>query len=177
MGTHYRLFYRCFVISTAELFGIFALIINFVAYRQSHANRYRFISACALAALSIHFLLLGAVAGFIVTAIAVARNLIAMCWRGALVLWFFVLLNLVFLVWEITTPTTWLALLLAYSSSLIFTVGAIRLNDAHQIRQWFLLAEILGLLYAIYVGSISGTVFSLVNLTSIILKLLQDRRR
>src|SRR5690554_6058233 len=94
MGTHYRLFYRCFVISTAELFGIFALIINFVAYRQSHANRYRFISACALAALSVHFLLLGAVAGFIVTAIAVARNLIAMCWRGALVLWFFVLLNL-----------------------------------------------------------------------------------
>ncbi|WP_092590611.1 YgjV family protein [Pseudidiomarina indica] len=164
------------MISTAELFGLCAIIINFIAYRQSNANRYRWISALALAALSIHFLLMGAIAGCVVTAIAVARNFIAIRWRGSIVLWTFVAINLGFLAWEITTPATWIALFFAYSSSLIFTVGAIRLNDAQQIRRWFLLAELLGLCYAIYVGSVSGTVFNLFNLTSIILKLLQDRR-
>lgn len=47
----------------------------------------------------------------------------------------------------------WL-IIVAYSSSLIFTVGSIVLKDAKRIRQWFLVAESLGLAYSILVGSI-----------------------
>lgn len=164
------------MISIAETFGLFALIANFIAYRQNSANRYRIVSACALAALSIHFFMLGAVAGSIVTAIAVVRNFIALRWRGPIVLWGFVAVNVGFFVWELTSDVPIIPLLLAYISSIIFTVGAIVLNDPTRIRQWFLLAEVLGLAYAIIVGSVSGTVFNIVNLSSIVLKLLQDYR-
>lgn len=164
------------MISVAEFFGLLALIANFIAYRQTTANRYRIVSACALSALSVHFFMLGAVAGGVVTAMAVVRNVIALRWRGSIVLWGFVAINFIFFGWELTNQEPLTPLLLAYTSSIIFTVGSIVLNDPTSIRRWFLLAELLGLAYAIVVGSVSGTVFNIVNLTSIILKLLQDRR-
>ncbi|KFZ29799.1 hypothetical protein IDAT_01505 [Pseudidiomarina atlantica] len=180
--------------SVAEVFGVIALILNFIAYRQGTANRYRIVSAIALGSLSIHFFMLDAIAGGIVTGIAVLRNFIALRWQGPLVLWGFVALNIVFLIIEwrfpIATldfslsgvaigfsdqPSHW-SIWIAYASSIIFTVGSIKLNDPTLIRRWFLLAEFLGLVYAIIVGSVSGTVFNIVNLSSIILKLLQDRK-
>ncbi len=42
------------------------------------------------------------------------------------------------------------------------------------IRQWFVLAEVLGLIYAITVGIIFGTIFNLTNLLSIFYTLYQD---
>ncbi|MDN7123767.1 YgjV family protein [Pseudidiomarina sp. 1APP75-32.1] len=180
--------------SIAEVFGFIALVTNFIAYRQPTADRYRIVSALALAALSIHFFMLDAVAGGIVTGIAVLRNFIALRWQGPWVLWGFVALNILFLMIEwlfpiaslqfsfsgisvvfSDQPSHW-SIWIAYTSSIIFTVGSIKLNDPERIRRWFLLAEFLGLVYAIIVGSISGTVFNIVNLTSIILKLLQDKR-
>jgi hypothetical protein len=44
------------------------------------------------------------------------------------------------------------------------------------IRQWFILAEVLGLIYAIMVGSIFGTVFNITNLLSIFYTLFQDAK-
>lgn len=164
----------------AESFGVAALILNFIAYRQPSANRYRLISAIALGSLSIHFFMIEALAGCIVTGIAFFRNLIALRWQGPWVLWSFVAINGAFLLYEILYPqggqAVYWALALAYSSSIIFTVGSIKLNDATLIRRWFLVAEVLGLMYSVLVGSISGTVFNIVNLTSILLKLLQDKR-
>lgn len=164
----------------AESFGVAALVLNFIAYRQPSANRYRLISAIALGSLSVHFFMIDAMAGSIVTGIAFFRNLIAMRWQGPWVLWSFVAANLVFLLYEIMVPQggepVYWALALAYSSSIIFTVGSIKLNDPDLIRRWFLVAEVLGLMYSVLVGSVSGTVFNIVNLTSILLKLLQDKR-
>ncbi|CAB0150042.1 hypothetical protein PSI9734_00613 [Pseudidiomarina piscicola] len=181
-------------ISVAEIFGVIALVTNFIAYRQPTANRYRIVSAVALGSLSVHFFMLDAIAGGFVTGLAVLRNFIALRWQGPWVLWGFVALNIALLMIEwlfpiqsiqfslsgfgITfsdQPSHW-SIWIAYASSLIFTVGAIKLNDPDRIRRWFLLAEFLGLVYAIIVGSISGTVFNIVNLSSIILKLLQDKR-
>lgn len=164
------------LLSPAELFGISALILNFIAYRQESANRYRVVSALALAALSIHFAIIGALAGSIVTGMAVIRNIIALRWQGPIVLWGFVLLNVVLAGYEFSIGTELLPLLAAYTSSIIFSVGSIRLNDPEQIRRWFIVAESLGLAYAIMVGSIEGIIFNLFNLGSIILKLLQNRR-
>ncbi|RUO55638.1 YgjV family protein [Pseudidiomarina homiensis] len=178
---------------TAELFGVIALITNFIAYRQPTADRYRVVSAIALGSLSIHFFMLDAIAGGIVTGIAVLRNFIALRWQGPIVLWSFVALHIFFLIVEWQFPITALhfadgfqiefseqpshwSIWIAYASSIIFTVGSIKLNDPDLIRRWFILAELLGLAYAIIVGSVSGTVFNIVNLSSIILKLLQDRR-
>lgn len=163
--------------NTAQAFGVLALIFNFIAYRQHSANSYRIISALALASLSTHFLLLGAMAGAFVTALAVVRNLVALRWQGKVILWFFVGLNVVLAAYEIWLGTPWLQLIAAYGSSLIFTVGSIRLNDPHRIRRWFIVAESLGLAYAVMVGSVEGIIFNVVNLSSIILKLLQDRIR
>lgn len=178
---------------TAEIFGIIALVTNFIAYRQPTADRYRIVSAVALGSLSVHFFMLDAIAGGIVTGIAVLRNFIALRWQGPVVLWGFVLLHVFFLFVEWQYPITALhfvdgfyiefsdqpshwSIWIAYASSIIFTVGSIKLNDPDLIRRWFILAELLGLAYAIIVGSVSGTVFNIVNLSSIILKLLQDRR-
>ena len=160
----------------AEGFGLLAIVINFISYRQNNANHYRIISGIALASLATHFFMLGATAAGIVLSIGVIRNIIALRWQGRRVLWFFVLANLVFMLWEwFWLENDW-SLFIAYASSLIFTVGSIRLNDANLIRRWFILAEALGLIYAVLVGSISGVLFNISNLSSITTKLWQDRR-
>jgi len=160
----------------AEVFGLLAIVLNFIGYRQNDANRYRIIAAFALAALAVHFYLLGALAAAISLVIGVVRNFVALRWQNNWVLWAFIALNVGFMGWEWFYLNSPWSLFFAYASSLIFTVGSIRLNDAAQIRRWFILAELLGLTYAFLVGSISGAIFNLVNLTSITTKLWQDRR-
>ena len=46
----------------AEAFGAIAVVFNFIGYRQQDINRYRLISAIALAAVSTHFFMLEALA-------------------------------------------------------------------------------------------------------------------
>ncbi|HET8816950.1 MAG TPA: YgjV family protein, partial [Pseudidiomarina sp.] len=79
----------------AEYVGMLALVLNFIAYRQPTADRYRIISAFALGSLSVHFALIDATAGAVVTGLAFFRNFIALRWQGPFVLWFFVIANIV----------------------------------------------------------------------------------
>jgi hypothetical protein len=160
----------------AEAFGALAVILNFIGYRQDDINRYLLISAMALAAVSTHFFLLGAMAAGIGCALACVRNLIAMKYRGNHILITFVLLNVGFLLLELFVLEHGLLILVAYASSLIFTVGSIAIKNAAKIRQWFILAESLGLIYAVMVGSIFGTIFNISNLCSILYKLFSDRK-
>ncbi|WP_395341448.1 YgjV family protein [Ningiella sp. W23] len=163
-------------IIVAELFGAIAVVFNFIGYRQQDINRYRLISAIALAAVSTHFFMLGALAAGIGTALASVRNVIAMYYRGNAILALFVVLNIAFFAFEwgyLDSP--WI-IIIAYSSSLIFTVGTIVFTEAAQVRRWFILAEALGLIYAVLVGSIFGTIFNITNLSSIFYVLYKERR-
>ncbi|MEM0910279.1 MAG: YgjV family protein [Pseudomonadota bacterium] len=161
----------------AEVFGAVAVVINFIGYRQRDVNRYRLISALALASVSVHFFLLEALAATVACVLACVRNLIAIYYRGNSVLFIFVALNVVFFAyewWIIDSP--WI-ILIAYASSLIFTVGSIVFTSADQVRRWFIFAEILGLVYAIMVGSIFGTIFNISNLVSILWVLIRDKKQ
>ncbi|AJP45047.1 hypothetical protein EP12_16755 [Alteromonas australica] len=155
----------------AEAFGAIALVLNFIGYRQNHVDRYLLISAIALAALSVHFYLLGAMAASVGTGLASIRNLIALKNRSTYILVFFVFANIAFLLYEWFYLNHGAIILVAYASSLIFTVGSIVIRDTVTIRKYFLLAEFLGLIYAISVGSIFGTLFNISNLISIVTKL------
>lgn len=161
----------------AESLGAAALVINFIGYRQADANRYRAVSAVALLCVSLHFFLLGAMAAGIGCLLASIRNVIALRYRNALVVWAFVGLNLAFLALEWWVLQHGPLIFIAYASSLVFTVGSVVLNDAHRIRQWFVLAEGLGLIYALLVGSVFGTLFNLSNLISILTKLASSRKQ
>ncbi len=160
----------------AEAFGAIAVVLNFIGYKQQDINRYRLISAMALAAVSTHFFLLGnAEAAGIGCALACVRNLIAIKYRGHFVLGFFILANVLFFLYEwFYLDSAWI-ILFAYTSSMIFTVGSITLKSALKIRQWFVLAEALGLVFAILVGSIFGTIFNVSNLASILYTLYKER--
>ena len=158
------------------MFGALAVILNFIGYRQQDINRYRLISAIALAAVSTHFFLLGATAAGIGCALASVRNIVAMKYRGKLILLFFVSANIGFFIYEWYYLDSQWIILFAYSSSLIFTVGSIMLSSALRIRQLFILAELLGLAYAVMVGSIFGTIFNLTNLCSIFYTLFNDMK-
>jgi hypothetical protein len=158
----------------AEAFGAIAVIFNFIGYRQNDINRYRVLSAIALFNVSIHFFLLGAMAAGVGCMLACVRNLVATRFRGLLVLLIFVALNLGFFFYELLWLNHSWTIVIAYISSLIFTVGSISLTSAQKIRQWFILAEILGLAYAVMVGSIFGTVFNITNLISILFTLYRD---
>jgi hypothetical protein len=162
----------------AEAFGAVAVILNFIGYRQHDVNRYRFISGLALAGVSTHFFLLGnAEAAGIGCALACIRNFVAMKFRGKRVLAVFVLANVGFFCYEwFYLGSAWI-ILIAYTSSLIFTTGSIMLNSAVKMRQWFILAEFLGLVFALMVGSIFGTVFNMTNLLSIFMTLFRDSRK
>lgn len=160
----------------AEMFGAIAVVVNFIGYRQQDINRYRLISAIALAAVSTHFFLLGALAAGIATGLACVRNLIAIYYRGNSVLALFVVLNIAFFTYEWGYLDSPWYIIIAYASSMVFTVGSIVLTQAVQVRQWFILAELLGLIYSVIVGSIFGTIFNITNLCSIFYILIRDRR-
>jgi hypothetical protein len=162
----------------AEAFGAIAVVLNFIGYRQHDVNRYRFISGIALASVSTHFFLLGnAEAAGIGCALACVRNFVAMKYRGKRIVAIFVLANIAFFLYEwFYLDSTWI-ILIAYASSLIFTVGSILLSSAARMRQWFVLAELLGLTFSILVGSIFGTVFNITNLLSIFMTLFRDHRQ
>lgn len=161
----------------AEAFGAIAVVLNFIGYRQHDVNRYRFISGLALAAVSTHFFLLGnAEAAGIGCALASVRNFVAMKYRGKTILAIFVFANIGFFFYEwFYLGSAWI-ILIAYASSLIFTVGSIMLTSAARMRQWFVFAELLGLTFAIMVGSIFGTIFNITNLVSIMMTLYKDSK-
>jgi hypothetical protein len=162
------------MLPVAEIFGAIAVVFNFIGYRQSDINRYRFISAIALLSVSIHFFLIGAMAAGIGCMLACIRNIVAIKYRGLLVLITFVTANICFFFYELLWLDHGGIIAIAYASSLIFTIGSISLTSAKMIRQWFILAEILGLTYSIMVGSIFGTIFNITNLLSIFYTLYQD---
>lgn len=165
------------MVIVAEAFGALALVINFIGYRQNNINRYLLISAVSLACISVHFFLLDAMAAGIACGLASARNVIAVWNRSNSVLVFFVLVNIGFFLYEwFVLENSWI-IWLAYTSSLIFTVGSIVLRDAIKIRQLFIFAELFGLAYALLVGSIFGSIFNISNLISIVSKLRQDLKQ
>ncbi|RUO34899.1 YgjV family protein [Aliidiomarina soli] len=159
-----------------HLFGALALIVNFIGYRQNTVNRYRLVSALALLFLSWHFFLLGAMAAGITLLLGAVRNIVAMKYRQRWILYLFVLLNVVFCLWEWFIVGNSALLFIAYASSLVFTVGSIVLESAQSIRRWFILAEGLGLIYGVAVGSVFGVLFNISNFTSIFSKMYQERR-
>lgn len=158
------------------LTGLLALVANFIAYRAESANGYRLIAALALALLSSHFFMQGALAGGIALGIGAIRNIVAMKYTRKRVLFAFVAVNIGFCLWEWLYLGNSAILFIAYASALIFTVGTIVLTSASAIRRWFIVAEFLGLIYAAFIGSIFGVLFNLSNLVSIALKLISDRR-
>ena len=162
----------------AEAFGAIAVVLNFIGYRQQDINRYRLISGIALASVSAHFFLLGnAEAAGIGCALASVRNFVAIKYRSYYVLAVFVFANIAFFVYEwFWLDSAWI-ILFAYTSSLIFTVGSVVFTSALRIRQWFILAEVLGLVFSVLVGSLFGTIFNVTNLSSILFTLYRDNKK
>lgn len=155
----------------AEGFGAVAVVLNFIGYRQTNVDRYLLISAFALSALSVHFFVLDAMAAGIGTLLASVRNFIAIKHRSNAILFFFVAVNVGFLAYEwFVLDHSWI-IFIAYASSLIFTVGSLVIRDVRIIRKVFIVAEGLGLVYAVLVGSLFGTVFNVSNLFSILSKI------
>lgn len=155
----------------AELIGAGALAFNIVAYRQNDMARYLIFSGCSMACLSVHFYLLEAFAAAIGCALAALRNAVALKSRASWVVVLFVSLNMSAMLIEYFVLKHGALLFLAYTSGFIFTVGSIVITQVEVMRRWFLVAEALGCLYAIIVGSIFGTIFNLVNITNIVSKM------
>jgi len=130
----------------------------------------------ALALLSVHFYLLDAMAASVVLGLSCIRNLMALRWQNIPLVILFVTLNLGFFCYEWFWLNNGWQILIAYSSALIFIVGTILIRDTRIIRKWFLLAETMGLCYALLVGSIFGSVFNLANIISILFKQFRERR-
>ena len=180
----------------AEAMGVVAVIINVISYRQHDMNRYRLISAIALSFLALHFFLLDAISGAIVLVISVIRNLMAMRWQTISLAIVFAVLTIGFGILEGVMPLLrhlislatvvgapeaivaqpW-TMVFAYASAVIFAVGTILIRNTTILRKCFLVAEGLGLVYALSVGSVLGTVFNVFNLVSIVVTLYQDSRK
>lgn len=161
----------------AELLGAVAVVVNIIGYRQNDINRYRLISGVAVLSLGCHFWLIGAMAASVACFLSFIRNLVAIRYQNIWVVMLFVVLNLGFFAYEWFILNHGWLIFIAYGASIIFTVGTIALKTASSIRRWFIIAESLGLVYALAVGSIFAGVFSVCNLASIFIKMYQDRRR
>lgn len=160
----------------AESFALLAMLVNFVGYRQKDMNRYRLISGVAMVCLGTHFLLLDALAAAIGCYLAFFRNLVSMVSQRGFIVLLFVACNLVFLLIELFILRHGLLILLAYSASIIFTLGTFVLSSTQQMRRYFLVAETFNIIYAVSVGSVMGTVGILLNIISITTKMWQERK-
>lgn len=158
----------------AESFAVLAMLANFIAYRQKSVNGYRVISGVAMICLGTHFLLLDALAAAIGCYLAFVRNVISLYSQHKHIVILFVMANIVFLLYELFVLNHGPMILLAYTASVIFTVGTFVLTSATQMRKVFLLAESLNLVYALWVGSVMGTVGIVINIVSILNKLRQE---
>ena len=119
----------------------------------------------------------GALAGGIGLAIGSIRNIVSLRYTQTPVLVGFVFINVAFCIWEWLVLESPAILFIAYASALVFTVGTIVLKSAEAIRKWFIVAELLGLIYAALVGSVFGVLFNISNLTSIVVKLVQESKK
>src|SRR5690554_2727558 len=109
--------------------GGLAVLTNFIAYRAGTVNKYRVTAALALALLSLHFYLQGALAGAVGIGIGTLRNLVAVRYTNKVILTLFVGATLGFCLWEWLVLNNPASLFIAYASALIFTVGAIVLTN------------------------------------------------
>ncbi|MBE1298750.1 MAG: YgjV family protein [Alteromonadaceae bacterium] len=160
----------------AESFAVFAMLINFVGYRQKDMNRYRLISGIAMLCLGTHFLLLDALAAAIGCYLAFFRNLISMVSQRGYIVLVFLALNIAFLLFELIVLQHGFLIILAYSASIIFTLGTFVLSNTQQMRRYFLVAETFNIIYAISVGSVMGTVGISLSIISITSKMWQERK-
>lgn len=160
----------------AECFGALGLMANIFGYRQDNINRYLWFSAGALVCLSLHFFLIDAMAAGVGCGLAALRNVLAIYFRGRALLAIFFSLNIGFFIYEWFILQHSSIILLAYLSNSIFTVGSVLLTDTVRMRRWFVFAEGFGLLYALLVGSIFGSIFNAVNLINILLKMGQTKK-
>lgn len=98
-------------------------------------------------------------------------NFIVIKYRSNVILFFFVVVNLGFFVYEwFVLEYSWI-IFIVYVFLFIFIVGFLVICNMYIIRKVFFVVEILGLLYVIFVGSIFGMVFNVSNLISILSKL------
>ena len=147
-----------------ELFAILALLANMIAYRQQRIKVYRLLSGLAMLLLAVHFFRLEAYAASVGCSLAVIRNLVSLKFNDWLTTSIFVAANLISLSVEWFYLKHGFEIFIAYSASIIFTIGTLRLHRVIDIRRWFTLAESLNLVYAILVGSLFGSVYSALNL-------------
>ncbi len=147
-----------------ELFAAFALLANIVAYRQQQVKQYRIYSGFAMLLLAIHFFRLEAYAASVGCSLAVVRNVVSLKYNDWFTTGIFVAINLFGLGVEWFYLHHGSEIFIAYSASLIFTVGTLRLQNLVDIRRWFTLAEGLNLAYALVVGSVFGSIYSVFNL-------------
>jgi hypothetical protein len=148
----------------AEIFAALALLANIVAYRQQNINSYRIFSGIAMLLLAIHFFQLEAYSASVGCSLAVIRNIVSLKFNDWITTSIFVAVNLISLCVEWFYLKHDLTIFIAYTASIIFTIGTLRLRQVIDIRRWFTLAEGLNLTYAILVGSLFGSIYSVVNL-------------
>ncbi|MDG1122407.1 MAG: YgjV family protein [Glaciecola sp.] len=160
----------------AEAFGFSAILFNIVGYRSNNMRSYLILSGGAMLCLSAHFFMLDAMAAGIGCGLAAIRNAVTLAVRGTWVLVLFISLSIGFFIYEWVILQHGYIILLAYTSSFIFTAGSILFTDVALMRRWFIFAESIGLVYALAVGSIFGSVFNTVNLCSIAIKMWQQRQ-
>lgn len=153
-----------------EAFAASALALNLFAYNQKRLGFYRILSGLSMLLLAIHFFRLEAYAAGVGCSLAFVRNIVSLRYNGIGITIVFVALNLAALAVELFYLRHGPEIFIAYSASLIFTIGTLRLSDVEQVRRWFTLAEGLNLVYGIIVGSIFGSVYSGLNFALLLVK-------
>ena len=152
------------MIDTAiEGLAVLALGANIYAYRQNEVQRYRIYSGIAMLLLSLHFFALQAYAAGIGCGLAMIRNAVSLRFNGWLCTSIFIAINIVCFCYEWFILKHGPEILIAYTVSLIFTVGTLRINNASQLKKLFFSAELLSIIYCVIVGSIFGGIYGLFN--------------
>lgn len=158
------LLFNPFLIDAAiESLAILALGANIYAYRQHLVQRYRIYSGLAMMLLSLHFFFLEAYAAGIGCGLAMIRNIVALRFNGWLCTGLFLAVNLLCFAYEWFVLHHGSEIIIAYTVSVIFTIGTLRIHQATQLKKLFLGAELLSIVYCVIIGSIFGSVYGLFN--------------
>ena len=137
-------------------------------------QHYRIFSGIAMLLLSTHYFMIGGLAAAIGCGLAVVRNIVSLRYNSWLVTGSFVAINIILMSWQFFYLEDSYNIFLAYAASIIFTIGTLRFTCVNKMRKAFISAEALSIVYAVLVGSIFGTVYSVLNISIIIWSLWQS---
>lgn len=161
-----------------QFVGFLAIAVAFISFQVKKKNAILAMQALANFIWSVHFLMIGAIAGCVLNLVGTGRNLIYAkrdTWKWLNGLWLPTVISIIIAVLSITTRESWFDVILLPST--VLSTFAYCFGSERVIRNSTVFVSLTWLIFNIFNFSISGVVAEIFNLTSLTIAIIRFRKQ